>query len=335
MVSKLDKEIKNMCNSEISSYKIIGVATFFAAFGNVLGQIGSLIISGLFVARKLLTFGDILSVSTISVSVFNGVSNLSSKIIQIKGVFPIFEKQLTFSNLVKEELLEENQKISNITFTSQLELMNVNLTFNGYNIFSDTNYRFKKGGRYCIIGPSGTGKSTLFKLLNGSLNYDSGEIELDGQSITKIKGKALRSQITYVEQTPYIFNTTLRENIVLDGQFSDKEINDAIDIVGLSEEVNRLGEGIDTWIGDGQLTLSGGQKQRVALARAILNGSHFLLLDESTSSLNIQLAQTIEKKLLTRSDYSIIFITHHLSEEMKVFFDDILELRDGKLISQK
>ncbi|XHX11099.1 ATP-binding cassette domain-containing protein [Streptococcus dysgalactiae subsp. equisimilis] len=184
---------------------------------------------GLFVARKLLTFGDILSVSTISVSVFNGVSNLSSKIIQIKGVFPIFEKQLTFSNLVKEELLEENQKISNITFTSQLELMNVNLTFNGYNIFSDTNYRFKKGGRYCIIGPSGTGKSTLFKLLNGSLNYDSGEIELDGQSITKIKGKALRSQITYVEQTPYIFNTTLRENIVLDGQFSDKEINDAIE----------------------------------------------------------------------------------------------------------
>lgn len=298
LVSKLDKEIKNMCNSEISSYKIIGVATFFAAFGNVLGQIGSLIISGLFVARKLLTFGDILSVSTISVSVFNGVSNLSSKIIQIKGVFPIFEKQLTFSNLVKEELLEENQKISNITFTSQLELMNVNLTFNGYNIFSDTNYRFKKGGRYCIIGPSGTGKSTLFKLLNGSLNYDSGEIELDGQ-------------------------------------FSDKEINDAIDIVGLSEEVNRLGEGIDTWIGDGQLTLSGGQKQRLALARAILNGSHFLLLDESTSSLNIQLAQTIEKKLLTRSDYSIIFITHHLSEEMKVFFDDILELRDGKLISQK
>lgn len=335
LVSKLDKEIKNMCNSEISSYKIIGVATFFAAFGNVLGQIGSLIISGLFVARKLLTFGDILSVSTISVSVFNGVSNLSSKIIQIKGVFPIFEKQLTFSNLVKEELLEENQKISNITFTSQLELMNVNLTFNGYNIFSDTNYRFKKGGRYCIIGPSGTGKSTLFKLLNGSLNYDSGEIELDGQSITKIKGKALRSQITYVEQTPYIFNTTLRENIVLDGQFSDKEINDAIDIVGLSEEVNRLGEGIDTWIGDGQLTLSGGQKQRLALARAILNGSHFLLLDESTSSLNIQLAQIIEKKLLTRSDYSIIFITHHLSEEMKVFFDDILELRDGKLISQK
>ncbi|XHW28302.1 ATP-binding cassette domain-containing protein [Streptococcus dysgalactiae subsp. equisimilis] len=57
--------------------------------------------------------------------------------------------------------------------------------------------------------------------------------------------------------------------------YSDKEINDAIDIVGLSEEVNRLGEGIDTWIGDGQLTLSGGQKQRVALARAILNGSHF------------------------------------------------------------
>ncbi|XHW28304.1 hypothetical protein ABVA02_09920 [Streptococcus dysgalactiae subsp. equisimilis] len=97
LVSKLDKEIKNMCNSEISSYKIIGVATFFAAFGMFWDKLEVYNDLGLFVARKLLTFGDILSVSTISVSVFNGVSNLSSKIIQIKGVFPNFEKQLTFS----------------------------------------------------------------------------------------------------------------------------------------------------------------------------------------------------------------------------------------------
>ncbi|AQP41118.1 multidrug ABC transporter ATPase/permease [Streptococcus gallolyticus] len=335
LLSQSNKEIDTICNTEITSYKIVGVATFFAALGNVLGQIGSLIISGVFVAQKLLTFGDILSVSTISVNIFNGVSNLSSSIISIKGVFPIFEKHTNFFERIQKEIVDENQKLSTIHFNSQLTLKNVGLSFDKHTILSDANYEFQKRKKYCIVGPSGSGKSTLFKLLNGSLNCDSGTIELDNHSLKDINGSSLRSQITCIEQFPYIFNGTIRENLLLDNDFSDEEIDTIIHKVGLSNEIKQLPKGLDTVVGENDLNLSGGQKQRLSLARAILNGSHFLLLDESTSSLNAKLAQSIEKELLSDKNYSIISITHHLSEEMIPYFDDILELKNGKLISQK
>ncbi|MEQ9764575.1 ABC transporter ATP-binding protein [Streptococcus jiangjianxini] len=334
LVSKSDKEIQSIQKSEIDSYKIVGVATFLAAFGNVLGQIGSLMISGIFVAQKMLTFGDILSVSNISVNIFNGVSNLSSNIIEIKAAFPIFEKHQKFFNASKEEQLNDNMKLKNVRLNTKLELNRVNLTLGNNEILSNASYMFKKGKKYCIVGPSGTGKSTLLKLLTGSLNYDSGTIELDGQVLKSINGSSLRSQITYVEQTPYIFNGTIRENITLNNDFSDEEIESVIQKVCLTNEINQLTKGLDTLIGEGALDLSGGQKQRISLARAILNGSQFLLLDESTSSLNAALAQSIEKELLSDDTYSLIVITHHLSEEMKPYFDDIISLENGKLVSQ-
>ncbi|MGT2833252.1 ABC transporter ATP-binding protein [Streptococcus halotolerans] len=334
LVSKSDKEIQSIQKAEIDSYKIVGVATFLAAFGNVLGQIGSLMISGIFVAQKMLTFGDILSVSNISVNIFNGVSNLSSNIIEIKAAFPIFEKHKKFLNASKEEQLNDNMKLKNVSLNTKIELNKVNLTLGNNEILSNASYTFKKGKKYCIVGPSGTGKSTLLKLLTGSLNYDSGTIELDDQALKAINGSSLRSQITYVEQTPYIFNGTIRENITLTNDFSDEEIESVIQKVCLTNDISQLSKGLDTLIGEGALDLSGGQKQRISLARAILNGSQFLLLDESTSNLNKALAQSIEKELLSDDAYSLIVITHHLSEEMKPYFDDIISLENGKLVSQ-
>lgn len=335
LLSKSDKEIKTVSETEVSTYKVVGVATFLAALGNVLGQIGLLIISGFFIFQKWLSFGDVLSVSTISANVFNGVSNLTANIIAFKGVLPIFEKHKEFFKQIQEENSQEEKKEGNLNFNSQLTLNNVSLTLDKHTILSNVSYHFEKGKKYCIVGPSGAGKSTLFKVLNGSLSCDSGTIEIDCHSLETIKGSALRSQVTYVEQFPYIFNGTIRENLLLDNQFSDKDISKVIAKVGLEKEIEAFPKGLDTKIGDEEINLSGGQKQRLALARALLNGSRFLLLDESTSSLNKQLAHTIEKELLSDNSYSIISITHHLSEDMIPYFDDILELKEGKLTSQK
>lgn len=335
LISKSRKEIKSICSTEINTYKVVGVATFLAALGNVLGQIGSLITAGIFVSRKLLTFGDILSVSTISVNIFNGISNLASSVIDLKGVVPIFEKQKEFFTLIQEDSLEQDQKKKDIKFQSALSLENVNLSFDNHTILSDSTYEFEKGKKYCIVGPSGSGKSTLFKVLNGSLPYDSGLVKLDNHLLTDINSSSLRDIITYVNQSSYIFNGTIRENILLNGSFSDEKINEVINLVELSDEIQKFPKGLDTVIGDSGVKLSGGQQQRVVLARAIMNGSQFLLLDESTSNLNVSLAQSIEKKLLSDDVYSIIFITHHLSDEVRKYFDDIVELKQGKLVSVK
>ena len=283
----------------------------------------------------MITFGAILSVGTISSNIFNGVSNLSSNIISVKGVLPIFEKHQHFFKLVADYQKEEGQKVNDSQLRSNLTLDKVSLAFDAHPILSEASYTFEKGKKYCLIGPSGSGKTTIFKLLNGSLAYDSGQITLDGQPITAIQGARLRSQITYVDQTPYLFKGSIRDNVLLGNQVKEEELYQVLDKVGLRAEIERLPQGLETLVGEGGLSLSGGQTQRLALARALLNGSRFLLLDESTSSLDQKLAKSIEKQLLRDSSYSLLVITHHLSEDLAVYFDDILQLNQGKLLSTK
>ncbi len=330
-VRKIEKDIEEMSSSEIKTYKTVGFATFLAAFGNDLGQVGSLIISGFFVAKDLLTFGDILSVSSISVSIFNGVSNFASSIIELKGIYPIFQKHHELDKLILKEDSVGVQKCTDLSFQSQLQVKNLQLSYQSRLIFSDANFTINKGEKWCLIGPSGSGKSTLFQVLNGSQIFDSGLIRFDDYLIGSISSQNLRENITYVEQSPFIFQGTLMENLILDGKFSPEKVTEVLDKVGLKDDINQLIHGLETIIGDKGIDLSGGQKQRLALARALLNGSDFLLLDESTSNLNASLANSVEEGLLSDPNYTIIQITHHLKDSMIPLFDHIIELRDGKL----
>ncbi|CAM4233694.1 ABC transporter ATP-binding protein [Streptococcus penaeicida] len=334
-IARLSQESEIICDTQIDTYKTVGIATFFAVIGNVLGQIGSLVISGLFVAQKLLTFGHVFSVSTISVSIFNGVSNLSGSIIELKGILPIFQKYEHLYQEVDKKWSLENQKISDFYFNSEMVLDNISLSFGEHRVFNQLNVTFQKGKKYCITGPSGSGKSTLFHLLNGSQDYDSGQIWIDGIPLQSLAENTLRSQVTYIEQEAFIFNATLLENIVLDGQYSTKEINEVISKVGLSKELEQFEKRGEILIGGEGIQLSGGQKQRIALARAILNGSQFLLLDESTSSVNKELAHYIEQNLLSDNTLTIVMITHHLNKEIEADFDHILELKNGQLTEKE
>ncbi|MCS4488054.1 ATP-binding cassette domain-containing protein [Streptococcus sciuri] len=331
---KAGEEIESIREVETSTYKIVGAVTFLAAFGNVLGQIGSFILSGFFVVNKLISFGQVISVSTISVDIFNGVSNLSSSIIEMMGIFPIFEKFQSLQKGIQEESLKDDSKIQNFEFTDAVTLKDLTLSLEGNEIFSCANFTFQKGKKYCLVGASGTGKSTLLKILNGGMSYDRGTVAFDDTLIADISGSSLRSQITYVEQYPYVFDGTVRENILLKNKNLEGKIEEILTSVGLLEEVKKLPKGLDTVIGSEGVSLSGGQQQRLSLARALINGGNFLLLDESTSSLNRELARMIEKNLLSNHQYTIIAITHHLSSEMKPYFDEIIELKEGKIVIQ-
>ncbi|BAM46947.1 ATP-binding cassette domain-containing protein [Amphibacillus xylanus] len=189
-------------------------------------------------------------------------------------------------------------------------------------MLDNINQVFDLGKKYAIVGTSGSGKTTLLNILNGKLTDYPGSVKFNGYELNSISGDSLRESILYLDQQPYIFDGTIRDNITLDESFTEGEINHAIAKSALQDVIDLLPNGIDTSIGEGGRLLSGGQKQRLALARGLIRGKKI----EATSSLDQKNALEIEKNLLEQNDLTVIMITHHLREEIREYIDDVLSL---------
>ena len=129
-----------------------------------------------------------------------------------------------------------------------------------------------------------------------------------------------------------MFNESIKTNICLDKEFSDLDINKALTISGITDFIDSLDNGIETIISENGSNLSGGQKQRISIARAIIQKKPILFLDESTSSLDAKTAYDIESLLLDMNDITIITITHNLNDELMKKYDEILFMKNGKIV---
>lgn len=166
-----------------------------------------------------------------------------------------------------------------------------------------------------VVGRSGAGKSTLIDILMGLIRPDKGEVLLDGTTLTGDNLLALRRSISYVPQDPFLFNASIRDNLLLiKPNATEEEIWEALKFSASVDFVKRLPEGLDTQIGDRGIRLSGGERQRLVLARAILRKPSVLILDEATSALDTENETRIQEVLdRLKGDMTIIVIAHRLS----------------------
>ena len=167
-----------------------------------------------------------------------------------------------------------------------------------------------------IVGPSGAGKTTVADLIPRLLNQLEGKILVDGTDISDVHPEAIRDNISYLSQNPYLFKGTIRENITfgLEGK-SQKEIEKACEQAGALQFIQKLDKKFDSILTSGGSNISGGQRQRLAIARAFLKAAPILIFDEPTSSLDFETEKTIIKSLgeLCRSEgCTIIIITHNV-----------------------
>jgi ABC-type multidrug transport system fused ATPase/permease subunit len=196
-------------------------------------------------------------------------------------------------------------------------------------IFSNVNLKFKKGQIIGFYGESGSGKTTLMDVLMGLINFNAGEIYINGIIFSKIKNTWLKN-IAFVSQNIYLSDKSIAENIALKQSFSKIDIvriNEVIKSCGLQELISVLPSGIHTKIGENGTFLSGGQKQRLALARALFRKPEVLFLDEFTSALDNETENKIFSTindLKTRNGTTVLFITHNL--DMLKFADIKIEL---------
>ena len=221
---------------------------------------------------------------------------------------------------------EEIKKID-----GNFEFKNVKFGYNDTLVLNGLNLKINSGKTYGLVGKSGSGKTTIFNLLNKLYNVNSGNILIDGKDINNLDEKSIRGNITIISQSPYIFNMSIRDNLKLvKNDVSDEEIAKACELACLDDYINTLPDKYDTVVGEGGVNLSGGQRQRLAIARALIQDTKIILFDEATSALDNETQSKIQRAIDNlKGDYTIIIIAHRLSTIVNC--DKIFILEEGKI----
>ncbi len=199
----------------------------------------------------------------------------------------------------------------------------------------DLSVTFKAGRSYAIVGGSGAGKTSLFRLLAGLVEPTRGQVLVGGAALSSASAPAVREHLSVVPQEAFLFRTSLRENIRYGRlEATDAEVLEAAQRAGLGPLLEELPAGLGTEVGERGLQLSGGQRQRVAIARALLRAPAFLLLDEATSALDAEsdeaIRQVVRGLCHAPGGPGLIVISHRLSTVQDV--DEILVLDKGELV---
>ena len=205
----------------------------------------------------------------------------------------------------------------------------------GSPVLENISFECEPGTVIGLLGPTGSGKTTLVNLLPRFYDYTDGSLKLDGVELNQYSRRFLRQQIGIVEQEPFLFSRTLRENIALgvDRDLSQEKIEDAARAAAIHETITNFPDGYETLVGEKGVTLSGGQKQRVAIARTLLKDPGILILDDSTSSVDT-LTETEIRGALNRlmENRTTFIIAHRIQSVMNA--DQILVLDKGRIVQR-
>ena len=242
--------------------------------------------------------------------------------IEFKHVsYSYIEYEQDNDNQKKENLRKKEKKVK-----SERKIASIN------KIFENLSFKIEPNTTVAFVGKSGSGKSTILNLMSKMYEVDDGEVLIDDVNINDLDKETLRNSISLVNQFPYIFDMTIKENLLLAKEdATDEEINDAICKASLKEFIDSLYKGIDTKVGESGIKLSGGQKQRLAIARALLRNSSIIIFDESTSSLDNFAQEEIKRSIDgLKGKSTIIIVAHRLSTIRNV--DKIFFLDEGKIV---
>jgi ATP-binding cassette subfamily B protein len=190
------------------------------------------------------------------------------------------------------------------------------------------------GQMIAILGAPGSGKSTIVSLIPRFYDVTAGQISIDGQDIRDVTLHSLRRQVGIVQQDVYLFSATIRDNIAYGAQHATfDEVRRAAKIAQLHDQIMRFPDGYETWVGERGVTLSGGQRQRLAIARTILLNPPILILDDSTSSVDVETEQRIHQAMIAVMRGRTTFVIAHRLSTVRAA-DRILVLQDGAIVEQ-
>jgi ATP-binding cassette subfamily B multidrug efflux pump len=223
----------------------------------------------------------------------------------------------------------------------EIEFRNLNFAYNGVSVLKDINLSIPAGSSLAIVGPTGSGKTTLVNLIPRIYDADPGSVLIDGRPIRQFPLDSLRRHIGFVPQETFLFSDTIRENIAYgiarevseneDGEAALEDIKAAAEAANIAQDIETFPEGYNTTVGERGITLSGGQKQRTAIARALLRSPRILILDDALSSVDTHTEDKILNHLREiMRGRTTIFISHRVSTVRNA--DAIAVLHQGRIV---
>jgi ATP-binding cassette, subfamily B, multidrug efflux pump len=269
---------------------------------------------------------------------------LTWPVIALGWVINIFQRGTASLIRINEIFLEKPEIADTINLDSsakqlaqaeirgEVEFCNLNFSYNGVPVLRDVNLRIPAGSSLAIVGPTGSGKTTLVSLIARIYDAESGAVLIDGRPIREIPLETLRRNIGFVPQETFLFSLTIQENIALgqDDATLD-EIKSAAEAANIAQDIESFPEGYNTMVGERGITLSGGQKQRTAIARALLREPRILVLDDALSSVDTQTEDKILNHLREiMRGRTTIFISHRVSTVRNA--DRIAVLHEGRIV---
>ena len=225
---------------------------------------------------------------------------------------------------------ERTDAVSLKPIVGLIELRGVTFGYNdGTTVLRDIDLRIEPGETFSLVGATGAGKSTIAKLITRFYDPTAGSVCIDGHDLRTVTLQSLRSQLGVVPQEPFLFGGTIRDNITFARpDAGDVEVCEAVDLVGLNDLVDRLGHGVDSAVHERGISMSAGERQLLALARAFVARPRVLILDEATSSLDLESETKVEAALdVLLEGRTAIIIAHRLATAMRA--DRIAVVADG------
>ena len=236
--------------------------------------------------------------------------------------------------LKQEPIYPHHQNPFKGTTTNSVELKDVSFAYDeGQYSLEHINIKAQKGQKIAIVGETGSGKTTLAQLLVGFYQPREGEILFDGINYKEIGLDVIRENVFLVLQSPMLFNSTIRYNLTFGKEVDEAHLHEAIAVAQLSSFIDSLEEGVDTVVGKNGVKLSGGQRQRLSIARMLIANPNIVILDESTSSLDVNTEEVLFSELSSfLKERTTIIIAHRLSTITQA--DYIYVLEDGRIIEE-
>lgn len=328
--NKVSGNLDELCNDTVGSIKVDSGYVFLRtivvyAFTAVL-----IVLSIYFVKFDVIKVSSLIAIFMYKDRLFTSILYLAWTERQLKEFALSAERIFEVIDHSKFKLEHYGNKRVN-ELSGKIEFKNVYFKYEKDSVLKGVSFNIEPKDTVAIVGKSGSGKTTIVNLISKIYEVDKGSILLDGNNINDLDKYSIRNNISVISQKPYLFNMTIKENLLLvSPNASQKQIENVCKICELHDYIMGLPKKYNTLVGEGGVTLSGGECQRVAIARALLMKTNIILFDEATSALDNETQENIQKAINNiSSEYTMIIIAHRLSTIKNC--NKIIVIDDGKV----